>query len=303
MKTLTLISMVLCICNSQMSFAQSPYEDEEICIVTVDTALNKNKIVWEKTYFVGTSSFNIYRETNTPGVYGIIGTVPFNDPGIFIDQTSDPSVSSDLYKISVVETNGIESDLSSHHKTLHLIAVEGSNELTNLIWENYEGFAFLKYKIYKGTTISNLQILDSIPNIFFSYTDLDPLTGHTCYLLEAIQTTACYVDGTEYSSSISNVFCFDPTSVKEKSSSFTQIYSFPNPIVNTATIQFNSLNPSEEVNFTLLNAQGKEVNHYSILQTGPSTLEFNRKDLDKGIYIYKISDNNSIIGVGKLVLQ
>jgi hypothetical protein len=41
-----------------------PYANQEICVVTVDSATGKNVIVWQKTPNMAISSFNVYKESN-----------------------------------------------------------------------------------------------------------------------------------------------------------------------------------------------------------------------------------------------
>ncbi|MFC2137225.1 right-handed parallel beta-helix repeat-containing protein [Bacteroidota bacterium] len=146
----------------------------EIHLVTVDRTENKNLIVWGKHNATNIISYNIYKETSVANEYKQIGTRTYNDSNIFVDRVSEPEVKADRYKISVVDNCG-ETDLSAHHKTIHLSPNEraGADNAVNLIWNHYEGFEFGSYILYRGTAKNDLEILDTIASTNYSYSDLN----------------------------------------------------------------------------------------------------------------------------------
>lgn len=126
-----------------------PYQQEQICIVLVDSTTGKNLIVWEKTPNVATDYYKIWKESTTAGVYNLIGTVPYNNLSQFTDTSSHPQQQSDRYKISVVDTCGNESQMSTAHRTLHLSVSQGFPSGVELNWQDsYEGFTFYTYQLY-----------------------------------------------------------------------------------------------------------------------------------------------------------
>lgn len=187
-----------------------PYEGQELCLVTVDTTNNKNLIVWEPTEGVGIVSYNIYKETTVSNQYALIGNVLAGEVTIFTDTLSNPSQQSDRYKISIVDTCGNESSLSSAHKTMHLTVSSGVG-VFNLIWENYEGFSFGSYIIYKGTTPSDLTPIGYIQSNLTSYSDFQIVPNQAYYYnISVVKSDTCFVnDGRTqtgpYSQSISNI--------------------------------------------------------------------------------------------------
>ncbi len=144
----------------------------EICLVTVDTSTKKNMIVWEKSSGNTIDYYKVYKLTGS--YYDSIGWVDYDSLSLFIDQTSNPKVHADKYKISLVDTLGQESVLGAFHQTMNLSKVRGASqsELT-LIWNKYieESGAFLidYYYIYRGMDSANLQIYDSITGGLSSY--------------------------------------------------------------------------------------------------------------------------------------
>jgi hypothetical protein len=189
-----------------------PYPDEEICMVTVDTSNGKNLIVWERTAGRRTAYYKIYKETTQAGIYDLIGTLPFDSLSVFVDFNSNPRRNAERYAISVVDSCNNESALSTPHKTIHLTASQGTSGENNLNWSDYEGFNFQTYKIYRGTSPSNLSYLGSVQSTLSSYTDLAPPSGVVYYQVSAVKMDTCYPDITRaqtssgpYSQSISNL--------------------------------------------------------------------------------------------------
>ena len=142
----------------------SPYNGQEICLVTVDTNEHKNLILWDKIYGLGIASYNIYKLEGNE--YDLIGNVPFNDQALFIDLASSPNVSFENYKISINDTCGNESVLSPFHETMLLSKVQGQTpqELT-LMWNKYvdETGSYIPeyYYIYRGE-FENMTLFDSV---------------------------------------------------------------------------------------------------------------------------------------------
>jgi PKD repeat protein len=192
--------------NISNSFLQAP----SICIVGVDSANGKNRIIWERQANNLIDSIVIFRESTIAGVYDRVGAVPYNQAGLFTDNTADPSIRAWRYKLSAVDTCGALSLPSQLHKTIHLTINAGLNGSWNLIWDNYIGFPISSYFIYRGSSPSNMQLLAQVPGNLNSFTDLNPPSGTVHYQLEIIKPNGCYPDSlftkanTNYNTSRSN---------------------------------------------------------------------------------------------------
>lgn len=90
-----------------------------ICLLTVDSASTHNIIIWEKQPTNLIDSFNIYREA-TNNVYTKIASVPYDSLSEYHDYNANPNTTSYRYKLSTVDTCGVESALSVFHNTIHL---------------------------------------------------------------------------------------------------------------------------------------------------------------------------------------
>jgi len=171
---------------------------QDICVVTVDTISGMNLIVWEKTPGLNIDYFNIYKEGTQSGIYFLVGSRPFDSISVFEDSLANPQIRSWRYKISAVDSCGQESDLSGIHKTMHLTVNLGLNNTINLIWDDYSGFSFSSYIIYRGTDPDSMVAYDVIPSNLHSYVDPAPPTGQLYYLVSALHPSGgCTADKTK----------------------------------------------------------------------------------------------------------
>jgi hypothetical protein len=217
------------------SFAPSP----SVCIVGMDSLTNENRIVWEKPLSLGIDSFYVYKETNVADVYTKIGATNYTDLAVFLDVNSNPSVQAYRYKISSLDTCGIETNLSDFHKTIHLTINQGVGSTWNLIWSHYEGLTFGSYNIYRGTDPSNINLLTTVQSNLNSYTDLTPPTGAVYYQIEVVNPVNC--DPTKsinYSVSRSNIVNNGVNGINEESE--TEIKVYPNPTSDKLTLAVSS---------------------------------------------------------------
>jgi Secretion system C-terminal sorting domain/SprB repeat/Ig-like domain CHU_C associated/Right handed beta helix region/Periplasmic copper-binding protein (NosD) len=181
-------------CRSAEVFDLAPVKPDviPICIVTVDTASNFNEIVWEKPETDNIDHFNIYKESTQSDLYLLAGSWPYDSLSIFVDSLSDSHQRSARYKLSVVDKCGIESELSSHHKTMHLTMTYGLGDDIVLRWDHYEGFDIATYYIHRYTSTSGWELYDSIQSNLTSYTDNNPpANDNLFYFIEVINPDGC----------------------------------------------------------------------------------------------------------------
>ncbi len=280
----------------------------EICIVTVDTTNGKNLIVWEKTPDVGIASYNIYRETTTADIYGLIGNVLYDSLSIFTDTASVPEQQSYRYKISAVDICGNESDTSAYHQTLHLSVTLGvPPDKYQLDWQDhYQGFIFYTYYIYRGLSPYNLQLINSISTSLTSYTDLDPIPDTVNYYrVAAVKPDTCDPTGTAktqsgpYSQSLSNI---DEAGVAPGIAEITsyngELNIFPNPFTSKTTIEFSNPN-NESYKLIITDVTGKVMKVVENIQT--SKVEIEKGNLSSGFYLIELRGER--IYRGRVVIE
>jgi len=277
---------------------QTPITD--ICLITVDSASSKNEIIWEKPITNTIEGFVIHREI--AGNYNVVGFVDYDSTSLFIDNTNgvDPNITSYRYKISTVDTCGNESALSEYHETIHLTVNQGTGGLTNLIWDNYEGFPFSYNRIWKDSIgDGNWQLKDSVSNTAFTWTDPYNATISTIYRIEVVSPGACITSrANTYGSTRSNkqTIAGPPVEVGVEDISGLNFQLYPNPAKSFITISTGSSEPGD---LFIHNLEGSVVQSARIVE--PSTI-IEIPELAKGIYAVQYVVNNKRV-IKKLIIQ
>ena len=254
---------------------------QNICVVGVDSLTSNIRLVWEKPLTTAIDSFYIYKESNVSNVYTQIGSRAYDSLSIWIDPISNPAVQSYRYKITAFDTCGVETPLSDFHKTIHLTINQGVGGAWNLIWSHYEGINFGSYKIYRGTSLSNMALLTTIQSNLNSYTDLIPPTGLVYYQIEIINPNNCSpTKSINYSSSKSNISSNGQNDLLVITSDYISI--FPNPTTSKITVKSSLELIGKE--FTIYDQLGKEV--MSGLITSEET-EIDLSNISEGVYLFK----------------
>lgn len=284
---------------------------EEICFVTVDTATNKNIVIWERWNSPPSGSYNIYRETAVSNVYALIASQPVSQFSTYIDVTSNPQVMAERYKITTVDTCGNESDTSYHHRTIHLQTSPNGNGGWNLSWTAYEGLPIATYNIYRGASISTLTLLTQVAGNVYTYTDLNPPVGQQYYLVEAVhpfggcspmRLAAGSPSLFAYSSSISNLSFADPNGVTENALLENSLQLTPNP--GSGNFQLTmSLGNTQQVQINVFDQLGRNVHTQTASGTkGENTVAMNLEGLSAGIYLVQVTTETGT-ATRRLVIQ
>jgi hypothetical protein len=278
-----------------------PYQDEQICIVTIDLTTGRNVIVWEKTPDVGILAYNIYREA-TIGVYNKIGTVPVDELSIFKDTTGNPESQSYLYKITAMDTCGNESLLASskYHRPSFLQYVSSVGGV-NLEWTDYNiqgvsdiGAYLTSYAIYRGTDSTGLEEYQVVGSIN-TYTDTDPnaMKRRYYYRVAALLKEPCIptavkkADSGPYSHSMSNI---EDNRLQDTASYVNNILIetlsiYPNPFSDITTIRFDNPGGSQ-YSLYITDLAGKVV--YFENNIVDDRIEFSREGLPAGYYFVEL---------------
>ena len=131
------------------------------------------------------------------GNYQQIVSIPYSSLSTYTDTSSgvNPNSTQYRYKVSAVDTCGVESPLSSFHQTIHLNIPVYSGNTADLVWQAYEGFPSNFYYRILRDSLSNLdwQIIDSVSSTTLVYTDVNvPSTVSTNrYLIEIAYNGNC----------------------------------------------------------------------------------------------------------------
>lgn len=258
----------------------------ELCIVGVDSLTNENRVVWEKPISAAIDSFYIYRETNVANVYQSIGATGYNEPGVFIDANSDPTVQAYRYKISVIDSCGRETALSSiPHKTIHLTINQGIGNTWNLIWTPYEGISVPTYEIYRGSNSGNMTLLTAVSGNMTSYSDQNA-PDSVYYQIGFVNPNDCDpAKSIDYSKSRSNISSNNPLELGQTSQLYFQLS--PNPAEDYLYVQL----PVTSGTISIRSSVGAIVATYPIDQ---SVKVIPTGNLASGIYTFTIETTNGI---------
>lgn len=279
----------------------------KICMVTYNDSLHKNRVAVkydDYNYADDITQINLFKKQGSSIVAVSSFSTGYNSWGTtFTDYSSHPDSGSVEYYISTIDSCGTESNLSLSHQSLFL-QVANSNSNTVLNWNAYVGMPITGYKIWRGTTPTNLVLYDSLNTLQTTYSDLNSASNSFYYQVQTInQLTGCYVDQTYYRASYSNIAAnnnIQVNVVKLSTSSFFEIY--PNPSRGLFQISYLS-DEKENIEFNIFNVRGEKLYSERVSKTNDS-LE-REIDLSKeaaGIYFLEVTSNEKR-EVKKIVLH
>lgn len=272
-------------------------QTQYICMVTYDTSYHMNKIVWNKSTGQHISHYNIHKQTYQENVFSKIGEVPYSSFSTFIDTTTNPVVMAQKYELTATDTSGCESAKSPYHKTVHLEVSPGVQGF-NLIWNPYEGFTFLTYRIHRKLNSGPWQLIDSIASDQISYTDPYITSGIMTYYIEVVRYYPCNptLKSGEYESIVSNTMSQAPLGITDPEA--TRILVYPNPVKDRVTLLLPSSGNISSI-FELYAPDGRKYLEHGLNQ---SKTELDLSALPGGIYIFRIRNNEGIV-TGKLLKE
>lgn len=262
----------------------------DICLVSVDSISGKNRIIWNKPPLTSIDHFNVYGEGAQPNIYSLLGSVSYNSLSIFVDSLADPMQQAYRYKLSAVDTSGIESTLSNYHRSIHLSINQGVGNTYDLLWTHYEGFSFASYKIFRGTNPSNMTLLATVSDSINFYTDLTPPAGNQYYHIEAVNPNPCTPSKSRIDAASSNIVQSDFSNIIDITKYNDSFSIFPNPANESITIEFAE-NIDNGTFADIYSIEGKLIKQVPIKQ---KKTEINISSLPAGIYIVEIAGNNGI---------
>ena len=182
-------------CGIAVTSPATIYIAPQLCMVTVSETSGDNLVVWEKKTKAPVFAYNVYRISESAGIYDKLATVPFDDLSVFVDSIADPTMQAYLYKITAIDTGNNETDidLCKPHKTIHLL-VSTNTELntTQLAWDKYYGFDYNTYNIYRSNTGTGFSLAHSISSDFQSWTDTMQVSGDLYYRIAVERPDPCY---------------------------------------------------------------------------------------------------------------
>ena len=282
------------------SMAQIP----NICSVGADSLSNHAIIKWLAESSLKIDSFRIYREGSITNVYDYLSSVPYSISPSFIDVNSDLAVRQYTYRISAIDTCGMETPLSSFHKTLHLQVNAGMNNHWNLLWQAYEGFDFGSFKIYRGKDSLNMSLLTTLPSNIDSYTDITNPIGDVFYQIEIVSSSACQAKGGNsiVRSNTFNTKYAQGVGMNQVIQSGFNALIYPNPTDGMVKLSIQS---SERISFNIevYDLLGHNVYSQRLESNNSSQMDVNLSQLSPGLYLFGLIGENGLLYYTKLIIR
>lgn len=267
----------------------------EICLLTVDTSLTYNQIVWEKDPTQTISGFNVYRETLTQGLYELISTRPYNLESTMQDNAASPMDKSWRYRVTAYDDCGNESNNSLVHKTIHTIATTSNGTDYVVTWDDYEGITYTSVDLYSHDDVNGWQAIGNYPSGTNSApTTPTELSGLDYFVSFNLSAPCTSTKATDYNSSRSNksYSAFNPggstVTLNETEQGIISIY--PNPTSDILNLYIENTENYEQIIITDVNGRVLITT-----QVTSSSFTFDFSDFADGLYLINILSNTESI--------
>lgn len=300
---LTVTALDGCVFNHTITIGSLAPEPPQICMLSVDTSLIYNMVVWEKDLSQpNIAGYKIYRETSQYGVFELVSTRPYALESIFQDNDASPVDRSWRYYITAYDACGNESDPSFVHKTIHVVDNTSNGVDYTVTWDNYEGFAYASVDIFRFDSINGWQTLSNVPFGINSYVDTPPVLNGLDYLVEFNLAVPCTsTKAQDHNSSRSNktasTFNGGGTTVQITDEDLGVISIYPNPAHSAFTIHVDQ--PEQVQYFEITDLNGNLIRTGSI---NANNTQVESSEMAAGIYLIKIYSANHVI-TQKLVVN
>jgi len=260
-----------------------PAFTQPVCEVTTDTSNQYWTVVFERDTTYGQLTYEIQRESTVQGQYFTVGTVAPGDSSVYTDNSVFAQQQAQRYRIKAIDSCGNQR-LSTYHQPIHLVTSTGVNNLNQLIWSPYTGFSYGTYFIYRGTSMNNMVLVDSISASFTSYTDMNSPPGLSYYQVAVVPPNPC-VASRSLSFVKSNVATKQYLTVGMDEDIFAALQVYPNPSNGLLQVKFD-----QKVQLEILDISGRLL-RTETLSGGTSQLAL--EDLQDGMYVLRFTQDGN----------
>lgn len=139
---------------------------------------------------------------------------------------------------------------------------------------------FIKFKVKQKADLPIGTVINNSASIYFDYNA--PILTNNTFLTIGDMDYILTVDTEEI----------------ETSNAVIDIY--PNPFGTAARVQIQGYQGSEPIYFEIFNALGKRA---QVIQPQGNNFEIKRNNLPSGVYFYRATANQKVLGSGKLILE
>lgn len=294
--TLTVIAQDGCTYNTTISIGNILPERPEICMLTVDTSLIYNMVVWEKDITQPSiAGYKIYREMSTYGVFEMVADRPYGLESFFQDNDASPLDRSWRYKISAYDDCGNESYASDVHKTIHIVTSTSDLITYDISWDDYEGMNYASVDVMRFDSINGWV---NIGNVLYGTNTISDVPTETIgldYMAEFNLASPCTsTKAQDHNSSRSNKTntSFDPGGstlvIKDEDLGYVSVY--PNPTKDIVTLHVDQ--PDLFQSYEITNLNGEVIFAGTIFT---NNTQISTEELAAGIYMIRLISTDKII--------
>lgn len=273
---------------------EKPYQPS-ICLLTVDSSLTYNTVVWEKDFTQDIAGFNVYRETSTFGVFEQVANRPFALESFYQDNVASPMDRSWRYYLTTYDNCGNESFPSFVHKTIHVVTNTSNGIDFDLSWDDYEGIDYTTVDLYRFDEVNGWLTISSLPYGTHTYTDTPPVVAGLDYMVSFNLGSPCTSSKVQdHNSSRSNktASVFDPggstATIEDEELGIISIY--PNPATDMITLHVDK--PEMFNTYEIVDLNGNIVASGTIFTNNTTVAtEF----LASGVYMVRLKTDSKVI--------
>lgn len=276
----------------------------QICLVSVDLNNDWNLIYWDKSGMGDVDYFKIYREMPTgSGTFTAIDSVDYDSLSMYTDTAVNTYYGSYRYKISAVDTFGIEGPQSLYHRTIFCDEpTEG-----NFDWDDYEiegspspvlQFVMLR----KDTTGASWVAIDTVASSTTAFNDPMNLSFPAGeWRVRTIWPITCTPTRAGISTSRSNLrtksMLVVPTNINAPLATGVDFNIYPNPANDMVIVEFSSTNDLQNT-ILIHDATGRIVDQKTTIY---NKVQFSLSNLAKGTYF--VESVNSTTRTTKIFIK
>ena len=273
---------------------QRPYQPA-ICLLTVDTSLVYNMVVWEKDLTQDIAGFNIYRETTNFGVFEKVASRPLALESFFQDNAASPVDRSWRYALTSYDACGGESYPSFVHKTIHVVANTSDGVNFDLAWDDYEGITYSTIDLFCYDDENGWTNIANLPAGTSTYTHTPPVLSGLDYMVSFNLPDPCTsAKAQDHNSSRSNktASVFAPggstATIQDTESGLISIY--PNPATDAVTLHVDK--PELFQSYEIVDINGKVIMS-DLIYSNNTTVPTGQ--LSSGVYMVRIISADKVI--------
>ena len=235
---------------------------------------NRNVVTWNPVSNNTMLGYLVYRQ-DAYGQYEIMDTVAIDAECSWTDEVSNTAVRPYRYAVATYDSCGNISDMSDSHRTIHLQISLGQGNSRNLSWTDYEGINFSTYRVYRGTSIEDMEMIMEMSRENHTYTDFDVQHDYF-YQIEIVQGMKSVVI------SRSNIVSTNPGGISDiEGIDIAEIALFPNPVTDILNITSSETISEIEI----VNVMGQVV---KCIEVNADNAVCDVEDLKAGVYIVRI---------------